>query len=538
MFYTESMTDIAFSTAPEGPAGGNRALEEFVPPVPDAVDLVVETATLISVFAAQRLRRVNAMRREALADAAGRGAGVRDVVERSIRLELAAAMRITEYAAGRLIVLAEALVHRYPAVLDALAGGRITEKHAEIYVDLVDQVTPELRDQVTAPGLVLAEAEPVGTFRRALRDLIARVEATTLEQRYQTAVTQRRVWVEQGADGMGLLGLHHPAVEVHAIHGRITAMAKVIAAAEGETRTLDQIRADVVADLLVDGTTDHLPAAASGIKAQVVVTVPVLALLDDENASTDAGTGADDELVEAEGGAEGTDADDTPVEFHAQAEDTAESETRAADRGADAGSGADVSSTATATASESGAGATGTDADAAVDAHERAAPTRISARTVDPPVVEGVGPIPLSKAHELCGGESTWMRVLTHPETGIVLSVGRDRYKPPKPLRRLVRWRADRCMAPGCGMPASRCEIDHQIRWVDHGETSLENTAPFCKGHHLVKDNTDWVVRQVPDSGGAVRWTSPTGRHYTVQPERRVPAFTAARRGAGDSAPF
>lgn len=451
------MTEAPQSIGIEQPPRVRDGLDEFVPPVPDAVDLVVETATMMSVFAAQRLWRVDAMRREALAEAAERGAGLRDVVERSIRLELAAAMRVTEYAAGRLMQQAEALVNRYPAVLEALSGGRITEKHAEIYVDLVDEVTPELRDQVTTPGLVLAEAEPVGSFRRALRDLIGRVEATTSEQRYQHALTQRRVWVEQGTDGMGLLGLHHPGVELHAIHGRITAMAKAIAAVEGETRTLDQIRADVVADLLIDGTTDHLPAAASGIKAQVVVTVPALALLD-ENASREPG--------------------------------------------------------------ESGA-----------TANARAV-------AVDPPVVEGVGPIPLSKARELCGGEGTWMRVLTHPETGIVLSVGRDRYKPPKPLRRLVRWRADRCMAPGCGMPASRCEIDHQIRWVDHGETSLENTAPLCKGHHLVKDNTDWVVRQLPGSGGAVRWTSPTGRLYTVQPERRVPAFTAAPNHPGDPAPF
>src|SRR6478736_3012927 len=88
---------------------------EFVPPVPDAVDLVVETATMMSVFAAERLMRIDAMRRELLREATGRGDGVRDIVERSIRLELAAAMRVTEYAAGRLITLAEALVRRYPA---------------------------------------------------------------------------------------------------------------------------------------------------------------------------------------------------------------------------------------------------------------------------------------------------------------------------------------------------------------------------------------------------------------------------------------
>ncbi len=111
-------------------------------PVPDVVDLVVEAATMESVFAAQRLLRIDVMRRELLADAAGRGLGVTDIVERSIRLELAAAMRVTEYAAGRMIAHAEALVHRYPAALDSLAGGRITPKHAEILIDAVDAARP------------------------------------------------------------------------------------------------------------------------------------------------------------------------------------------------------------------------------------------------------------------------------------------------------------------------------------------------------------------------------------------------------------
>ena len=250
--------------------------DTFVPPVPDAVDLVLETATMLAVFAAERLRRIEAMRREELALIVGRGASAVEMAERSIRLELSAGMRITEYAAGRLLLQADALVNRYPSALDALSGARITEKHAEILVDLVDQVTPELRADVADRAVALAEAEPVGAFRRSLRDLIARVESATLEERHAAAVDGRRVVVESGADGMGLLLLHGPQVELHAIYGRATAMAKVIKASPGETRTLDQIRADVVADLLIDGTTEHLPAAASGIRASVVVTVPVL----------------------------------------------------------------------------------------------------------------------------------------------------------------------------------------------------------------------------------------------------------------------
>jgi hypothetical protein len=421
-------------------------------PVPDAVDLVTETAMMMSVFAAERLVRIDAMRRELLAEAVGRGVGVLEIVERSIRLELAAAMRVTEYTAGRLLVLAEALTGRYRAALASLSGGRITEKHAEVFVDLIDDVPAELRGQVVDRAVELAEAEPVGSFRRALRSLIQTVQAATLEERHREAVRERRIWVEPGPDGMGTLSVFGPIVELRAIHGRVTAIAKTITGQRdhakthgdhGDTRTMDQVRADVVCDLLIDGTTEAVPPEARGIRATVVVTVPALALLDDD-----------------------------------------------------------------------------------------------AAKDCDPPVVEGIGPIPLSRARELCGGDSKWMRVLTHPETGMILSIGRDRHDPPTALRKLVKWRADRCMGPGCGIPASRCEIDHQIRWTDGGHTSMQNLTPLCKGHHLVKDNTNWTVTQLEGSGGAIQWDSPTGRRYIVKPERRIPVFTTPRDHTTHHAPF
>jgi hypothetical protein len=76
-------------------------------------------------------------------------------------------------------------------------------------------------------------------------------------------------------------------------------------------------------------------------------------------------------------------------------------------------------------------------------------------------------------------------------------------------------------MAPGCGVPASRCEIDHTVDWQFGGQTALANLAPFCKGHHRVKHHGGWEVTQVEGSGGVMSWTSPTGRRYLVEPERR-----------------
>jgi hypothetical protein len=405
--------------------------DSFSPPVPDFVDLVTESAAMVTIHAAERLMRIDAMRRDALRDAERHGRGLIEVVERSIRLELATALRITEYAAGALLALGEALVHRYPEVLESFSHADMTEQHASFIVESLDAIEPEFRARVMARAIELAETEPVGTFRRRLRALIDTVRAETLTQRHEAAVTHRRVTAETAEDGMAWLHAYMPAVDVHAIIGRATAIAKVIGAQEGETRSLDQIRSDVLADLLIDGNTPTHPEQARGIRASVAVTVPVLALLDP----------------------------------------------------------------------------------GARDAGETA-------------VVEGVGPIPIQRARELCGGDGEWMRVLTHPETGMVLSVGRDQYRPPAALRRLVRWRADRCMAPGCGVPASRCEIDHSIAWEHGGTTCLNNLCPLCKGHHIVKHHGGWSVRLRDD--GSLEWTSPTGRQTIVRPERTVPVFRPA----------
>src|SRR5690606_25879591 len=60
------------------------------PRVPDALDLVADVADMEAAFAAQRFQAVDAMRREAQAEAARHGRQLTEVIDRSIRLELAA----------------------------------------------------------------------------------------------------------------------------------------------------------------------------------------------------------------------------------------------------------------------------------------------------------------------------------------------------------------------------------------------------------------------------------------------------------------
>jgi len=425
---------------------------------PDLIDQVVGMASLVSSFAAQRAVAIAEARAAALVESAARG-GDRGIAERSFRLEISQALRVTESTAERLVSQAVALTERYDGVLDALGRGVITEQHARILVDAVDAAEPSLRAELASLSLELAERMPVGQFRAAVRALVERARVVSLEQRHDDAVRMRRVSVESDSDGMAWLSAYLPAVEARAIFHRLTAMGSALLAAEREAavgqvaetsvgdeisaaptpRTLDQVRADLLGDLLVDGEVSDHPETVRGVRATVAVTVPVLSLLDD---------------------------------------------------------------------------------DAALSA---------------PAELDGVGPIPIRTARTLCGGAEGWMRVLTHPETGVVLSVGRTRYRPPADLQRLVRWRAAHCTAPGCRMAADRCEIDHTVAWEHGGETRADNLTPLCKGHHTVKHHGGWQTRQHPD--GAIVWTSPTGRRYRVEPERRTPRFVPASAGRDSSAP-
>jgi hypothetical protein len=419
--------------------------DEWLPPIPDALDLVLESQVMVSVHMAEQYLRVEAMRQQALADARRYGERLTDVIERGIRLELAMALQITEHAAGTLIAEADALVNRYPAVLRSLSGARMTQRHATLLIEAMDAVEPEFHERLLDPAIDLAEHLPVGTFRRKLRKLIDTVRAATLTERHERAMRARRTWVEPADDAMAYLHWYGPAVEIRAAHDRLTAQAKVLAKVPGETRTLDHVRSDILGDLLISGDTALLPPKARGIRATVFVTVPAFALLDGDTSRHGAAS------------------------------------------------------------------------------------------------VEGVGPIPIDVARALCGGAKSWMRVLTHPETGIVLSMGRKKYRPSSDLKRAARWRSDTCVGPGCGMPAGRCDIDHNIAWSEGGETAIWNVAPLCQGHHTVRHATDWKIEQMEGSGGVIRWTSPSGRVYLVEPERRTPTFTptaTATAHDGDPPPF
>jgi len=103
----------------------------------------------------------------------------------------------------------------------------------------------------------------------------------------------------------------------------------------------------------------------------------------------------------------------------------------------------------------------------------------------NPMELVGYGSIPARVGRALAA-DASWRRVLSDPVTGTVLDLGHRRVPTPA-LARLVRHQQSRCVFPGCGMPATRTDIDHTVAHIAGGRTALDNLGLLCRRHHVAK---------------------------------------------------
>jgi hypothetical protein len=140
----------------------------------------------------------------------------------------------------------------------------------------------------------------------------------------------------------------------------------------------------------------------------------------------------------------------------------------------------------------------------------------------EPATLDGRVPIDPETARVLAGRAKSFIRILTHPETGAVLSIGRRRYKTPKDLRRYLQIRDETCRFPGCSIAAQRSEVDHTHEWQFGGMTDSTNLGHLCIGHHTIKSEGSWTVTQ--DAASVYTWISETGRTYKTYPQGMMAA--------------
>jgi hypothetical protein len=426
----------------------------------ELIDAVGRANRLISAMTALRAELIDQARMwSELSDQANESPDPdhRGIARRALRAELACELRLPERTIENLLGMSEALVHDFRATFDALLAGEITYRHAQILIDNMVTLDEAAAVELELPALRYARSLSASKFERKVRSLRERHHPESITERHQKAVDDREVSYSAGRDGMAWLSAYLPAPDALGIYNRVTDIAISLQAPE-ESRTLTQLRADALRDLILD----DYPAISdsSGI------------------------SGVSDSSDGSATGHRNIDHRDT---------DTTGSDTGHPSRARFRGIRPRVLITVPV--------------------------LTLLGHSDEPATLDGYGPIDPETARELAGRAPSFIRLLTHPETGTVLSVGRTKYRVPEDLRTWLRVRDGTCRFPGCSRNARHCDIDHTVDWAFGGGTRHDNLAHLCPSHHSLKHASRWEVVHARDGTGTLNWTSPTGRHYATEPD-------------------
>lgn len=298
------------------------------------IDGVRASNAAIGRAQAERIRALAAIAAIAVAQTSrlpARASRLRDMPVRSVAAELGAATRQHDRTMQRELDEALTLTTRLAATVGALADGRISLRHVSAILDAGMTIgDPDVRGAWEATVLEFAAAQSPGRTRAYALELAEAVDPETMTERFTRAALTRGVSVTQLADGMSQLVVILPTTLARGIADRIGRMARRLtdvalreaeraaasAAAAGaagagaagaaagsgalpsapdlpadgspaavvDTRTLSQIEADLIADLLLtcgpatDPTSDDGAGGLGAIRASVQILIPATVL--------------------------------------------------------------------------------------------------------------------------------------------------------------------------------------------------------------------------------------------------------------------
>jgi len=180
---------------------------------------------------------------------------------------------------------ADALIRSLPRTWQLFRDGTISVPNARFAADRVGELPESAWYDFDARLLPIAALAPA-RFQTRARAIVDALRTDPHVVRHRRAAETRRQCLERANDGMtwfSVLLADEVAVRADA---HVDAVARELASAPDETRSLDQLRADVSADLLTSRS-----AGVPAVSVSVAVSVPVMTLL-----------GHGDEPGELEGG--------------------------------------------------------------------------------------------------------------------------------------------------------------------------------------------------------------------------------------------
>jgi hypothetical protein len=179
--------------------------------------------------------------------------------------EIRVALHLTRTAADTEVRFALELQRRLPAVWDAFITAGIDLRRAKVFSTATAHL-PDAAARLVVERVIDSAGElTTGELRARLERLIIEADPDAAAERYASAVNTRRLHTESSGDGTAhLLGLDLPPHRVNAASRRINHLARSLKT-KGETRTMDQLRADVYLDLLLTTTGTAKNAAGGGV---------------------------------------------------------------------------------------------------------------------------------------------------------------------------------------------------------------------------------------------------------------------------------
>jgi hypothetical protein len=178
--------------------------------------------------------------------------------------EIQAALTCTRRAAERHLSIAYELNVDFPAVRAALADGRIDFPRARVITDRLATVDAEVSARLIETILERAPTQTTGQIAARINRLIVAIDPEAARKKYERSAADRRVELHPDSDGTAtLMGFNLPADRALQAMDFINQVAGRLRV-KGETRTMDQLRADVLLDL-IEGRSYGEDSAGRGV---------------------------------------------------------------------------------------------------------------------------------------------------------------------------------------------------------------------------------------------------------------------------------
>ncbi|GAA4775985.1 HNH endonuclease signature motif containing protein [Microbacterium gilvum] len=163
---------------------------------------------------------------------------------RSIALELATALHLSPGEVEARLRHDHVLTHRFPLVAGALSGQVITRRQADIIREHGEPLPDQVVEEYSRRSVTYAEDATPGQVRVFVKRLAAQLDPAPLPERHRRAIDRRGTRVRVLGDGLAEFVLTDEVMKVAAIHDRLTAIAKPIAAEEKRIATEERKRRD------------------------------------------------------------------------------------------------------------------------------------------------------------------------------------------------------------------------------------------------------------------------------------------------------